>query len=506
MGPALLLALVSIGVFVWIVTQRAGHPFELEWMEGGSLQHLMRIVDGRALYGAPALDFVAYPYPPVYYYAAIPFASVLGDPLLALRVVSILSSLGSAFLLYSLIRLETRRSDIAFIGAGLFLATYRISGAYMDVARLDALFVVLVLASVWLLRRFDGTTAWMVAGVLAALAIGTKQTGLAVFAPLFVGCVYRDYFAAPSAASGSRRTIAFIGTSAVLVVATVLLLICGENDHFLDYVMGTQSGHEIRWWMIPSFFGKDLFLALPLGCVVIGLWLWRSNERETVWFYVALLLGIIAACIVPRIKVGGAMNNLILLHAGLVLLSGIALGKLLELTSARSVLVPMVGFGLVAQFLWLGFDPRIVLPNEGDAAAGGRLVKQLRMIRGEVLIPAHGYLAARAGKQVFAHQMPVDDMDNSRLAVAASLRRQYAEAIAAQRFALIVDSASRFLERYPDDQVLSEHYKIRGPVFEKPGVLVPRSGWQVGPGRVWVPRAESRTRASPSTEAFPDPP
>ncbi|MCP4037353.1 MAG: hypothetical protein GY733_10480, partial [bacterium] len=191
-----------------------------------------------------------------------------------------------------------------------------------------------------------------------------------------------------------------------------------------------------------------------------------------------------------RIKVGGAMNNLIPLHACLVLLAGIAFGRWFETAPSRPYTAPLVALGLVAQFVWLVYDPRIALPHPGDAQAGARFVNQLRAVQGEVLIPAHGYLAAMAGKRVYAHQMPVDDIDNSGLADVAALRGEFAEAIAARRFALIVDSASRFLESYPDDRVLKEHYEIRGPVFDKPSVLIPRSGWQVGPGRVWAPRSE----------------
>ena len=92
-----------------------------------------------ALYGAPSIDFVAYPYPPFYYYAAIPLTSLVGVNLLALRLVSLLATLATALIIYALVRHETRRRDLAFVSAGLFFATYRISGAYMDVARIDSL-------------------------------------------------------------------------------------------------------------------------------------------------------------------------------------------------------------------------------------------------------------------------------------------------------------------------------------------------------------------------------
>ena len=79
----------------------------------------------------------------------------MGFELFTLRVVSLLSTLLSAGLIFALVRFETQRPSIAIAGAGLFLATYIESGAYMDVARLDAFFVAVVLAGVAMLRMRD---------------------------------------------------------------------------------------------------------------------------------------------------------------------------------------------------------------------------------------------------------------------------------------------------------------------------------------------------------------
>jgi hypothetical protein len=373
----------------------------------------------------------------------------------------------------------------------LFVATYRISGAYMDVGRIDSLFVALVLGGVYLLRVRDDSLGLVFAGVLAFLASMTKQTGLVVFAPLFLWCVYRDFSAGGRAAPGYRRSICFVATCLGLLGVGAFLLSRGENTHFFFYVLGAQSGHVIRWPMLITFFWSDLFLALPLAVFAGALWIRRAEDKLAVLFYVAYFVGTVIACIVPRIKVGGALNNLIPLHAVLVLVLGVALGSLLRQESNRGWVAPFAALCLVGQFAWLVFDPRIALPRPDDTAAGMRLVRKLMSVKGEVLIPAQGYVAKLANKRAYAHQMPVDDLAKSGLPGAEALRDEFREAIAARRFALIVDSTSGFLERYPDDHVLREHYEVTGPVFEAPRRLVPRSGWQVSPGLVWMPRAET---------------
>lgn len=487
MGPTVLLALVALNVFLWVAFQRAFHPFEIEWMEGGSLQHLHRVLSGAPLYPAPSLDFVPFPYPPFYYYVAALVSKLVGANLLALRLVSILATMACGLVIFYWVHHESRRWDLGAVCAGLFFATYRISGAYMDVGRIDSLFVALCLAAVCLLRTRDDAVGFATAGALAFLATLTKQTGLAVFFPLMLWSLYRDSTTFVPKGFRFLRTLCFTGTTLGLLLCATAVLSAGENGHFFFYILGAQSGHEIRWALLPYFFWNDFIYALPLAVVAVGLWVWRSKDRLSLLFYFAFFAGTVAMWIVPRAKVGGAMNNLIPLHACLVVLLGVALGRLLEWQRDRPQVLPVVALALGLQYFWLVFDPTVALPRASDSEAGVRLVARLESTEGEVLIPAHGYLAGMAGKQVFAHQMAIDDLSRSDLPGERELKREFEEAIAAQRFSLIVDSTSRFLEGYPNDHVLKENYRVMGPVFQERGTLVPRSGWQVGPGRVWVP-------------------
>ncbi len=490
-------------VFFWCVAERISHPFELEWMEGGSLQHLLRIAEGLPLYDAPSLEFVPYPYPALFYYAAWPFAALMGYELPALRALSVVSTIASALLLFALVRFETRSPAISIAAAGLFIATYLESGAYMDVARLDAFFLMLALAATAALRMRDDGIGWLLAGLLMAAATLTKQTAPAIFAPLLLWAFARDRLVGADADRGLSRVLRIVGVAGFVAALGAWTWSRGENDYFLHYVLGAQAGHEIRWEMIPAFFGVDLFYTLPIATIVAVWGLWRHADRTSFWFYLAFFVGVVAACIVPRVKVGGAMNNLIPLHAAAILLGCVGWGAWRNARGEGVRFERFAMLGLVVQFAWLAFDPRVAPPRDGDAEAGARFVEQLARIDGEILMPAHGYLAGMAGKRVFAHQMPVDDIQDSGLAEAKALRGEFARAIAAQEFALIVDAADRFLERYPDAQVLKQHYELRGPVFQEAHVLVPRSGWPVSPGRVWVPKRSAPVSGARRDSAAP---
>ena len=49
----------------YIVARRFAYPFELEWLEGGSLIQVLRLLDGQPLYAPPSLDYIAFNYPPL---------------------------------------------------------------------------------------------------------------------------------------------------------------------------------------------------------------------------------------------------------------------------------------------------------------------------------------------------------------------------------------------------------------------------------------------------------
>jgi hypothetical protein len=52
-------------VYIVIALMRDWYPFELEWLEGASVVHVQRVLDGRPLYVPPSLDFVPFIYPPL---------------------------------------------------------------------------------------------------------------------------------------------------------------------------------------------------------------------------------------------------------------------------------------------------------------------------------------------------------------------------------------------------------------------------------------------------------
>ena len=59
-------AIYQVVLLVTAVGGRFGYPYDLEWMEGGLLQHAQRISDNQGIYVPPSVDFIPYLYTPLY--------------------------------------------------------------------------------------------------------------------------------------------------------------------------------------------------------------------------------------------------------------------------------------------------------------------------------------------------------------------------------------------------------------------------------------------------------
>ncbi len=146
-------ALLFPAAYLGVAVLRLSYPFELEWLEGGCLDHVGRVLDGKKLYGPPSLEFVPFIYTPLYYYVAALVAGIVGFGFLPLRLVSFAASLGCLGCIYLVVRRETLDRFPAVLAACLFAATYRASGGWLDLAR--ARFYRRAAWNPWRARQFE---------------------------------------------------------------------------------------------------------------------------------------------------------------------------------------------------------------------------------------------------------------------------------------------------------------------------------------------------------------
>ena len=414
--PALaLLGGAAVLVYLGVAIVHLRYPFELEWIEGGMVDEVRRLVDGEKLYLKPTLDYVPYIYAPLWFYIAAAFSKVFGVGFFAARLVSFLASLGSIALVARFVHAECKDRLAALAAAGAFAATYPIAAAFYDLARVDSLFIVLLLGGLYLVRFHPTTRATIAAAALLTLAFLTKQSGPIVFAPAALYVWLED----------RRRGILFAATGAALMLGSVIVLDRLSDGWFWHFVFTLPVHHPRVKRVLWTFWFDDLLGPLAVACLFSLFYVLvgpgggdgkpvdpagapASDPRR---FYVLAAAGMLGVSLAGRLHLGGWSNVCAPAYAFLAVLFGLGLHGAL----ARAAALPARGlqlFALVAGVLQLAsllYDPRRYLPRSEHEQAWRGLLATVEALPGDVYVSAHGFVGTRVGKRAHAHQMALSD-------------------------------------------------------------------------------------------------
>lgn len=273
------LSLLWLVALVVVFSLRIGFPLELEWMEGGSLQHALRLQRGEAVYGPPSQEFVPFLYTPFYSIVLAILGHVFPLDYALGRAVSVLAFLAVCLGLWRAVGGERKPFGHRAAAVGMFCAGYVFSFRWLDLARPDTLFVALVLWGLVLLRESRGSHRRAVAaGVLIALAFWTKQTA-AVFV---VASALGALLVAP------RQLWSYALTIAVIAGGGVLLGNALTDGWLWTYVYELHQSHPFNrerfavktWGMFVHAAPFLVLLALGLVAGGLGSWLRRKRRRD----------------------------------------------------------------------------------------------------------------------------------------------------------------------------------------------------------------------------------
>lgn len=476
-------ALVPIIWFVATALPRMRYPFELEWMEGGVLDHVRVILSGGPLYREPSIDFTPFIYSPFYYYATAAVCKVFGLGFFAPRLLSFVSILGCFGLIGLWVHRETGDVASGFASAGLFAATYGASGYWFELARVDSLFLLLVLSGYVCARFGTSTRATVAAGLLLALAVLSKQVGLVLALPAlaYVGLCSR------------RRGAVMAGTFGGVLAVLFAWLQHSSQGWFAFYVFRVPSQHQIIWqdWksvLIQSFWSSLTPMVLAAAAVLTGA---GGFWRRSVWLlHAGWLLAAFATSYSSILHTGGYANVLMPVHAALAIESGIVFKRLRSLwwerlRGADAFALAALGLQLAAL---LGNASPGAPPSAADTRAGEHMLSVLRASPGPVWMISSGFYAFRAnGNPVTAHAMALADVFKSDSEpIKARLLAHLFDEIRAKRFAtIVIDNKGGFLPGNIVDEV-KRNYRLSTRLFDDPGVFFPKVGASVRPEEIWV--------------------
>jgi len=396
----LLLAAVATVGFFYAASQRVFYPHELEWMEGALADHAARVADGLPLYCEPQAEHVPFLYAPLLFWLGGLGMKFGIDGILALRLIAVAFSIGSAMLIGHWVRKETGKLVPGLVATGLFFAGYGWLAWWYDLARNDSLFVFLCLAATYQLRH-GGNKNWLWAGLLAAVALLAKQSTLMWLPAVGVGALFWNW----------RIAVRFGVVSVIAMGASIGLLHLFTDGWSTLYLFEMPQHHGWVGAKKLGFWTQDMVPILPL--VVLGLAGFMTGVRSTTtsWVYLAAFgSGGIACSWMSRMHVGGFDNVLMYGFAAACVLGPIAAT---HKQKAMRIGGPIL---LLLQFAWLGYEawhrnPSTTLfPPEAHQKAHEELRDVVAKQDGPVWIPGHGHIAYRAGKGTGAHGQAIFDI------------------------------------------------------------------------------------------------
>jgi hypothetical protein len=482
-------ALAQVALLAWAVWHRVAYPYDLEWMEGGLLNHALRLGDGRGIYVPPSVDFIPFLYTPLYPWLLALLGKVFGLGYTLGRVVSDVALAGVlAIGAAALVRLAPPgRRLIAAVGAcafaGVVAATYPWVEGWYDLVRGDTLFLALGVAGLAAVHAYAQRPAGVaLAAALLATSFFAKQTGVLLVAAGGAALLVMNRRAVPL----------YVAVAGAIGGGGTLLLNKLTDGWFWIYVFQVHQQHETNL----DRFGRSFVLQLghfpALTAVILaGLVAALVHRRHlpstasvflawSFFFACGLVIGAIGwatqwahwNAYIPAMTFGG-------------LAAGAALPFLADALAPPAAAA--AALALAANLALARWSPTPLIPTAADRAAGDALIARLAAVDGEVFMPNHPWYAHLAGKPTFTHRMGIMDVTfegagKRPLPPRARVVEGLADGLKRGRFGAVVLDDKVQLWELPG---LTEGYRPDEPIRAAPRVV---SGAETVPRALWVPR------------------
>ncbi|MGP8321657.1 MAG: ArnT family glycosyltransferase [Methanosarcinaceae archaeon] len=480
----LLYSFYFIFLFLTIAVLRFNYSFELEWMEGGILQHVVRILEGQPLYCEPSLEYVPFRYAPLYYYMSGLFSLIIGISFTPLRLVSIISTIGIFFYIYQFVIRETRQKSSAIMAVGFYAATFSFCGSWFDLARIDSLFIFFLLSGIFHFYYSQHHKNIIISGLLFTFAIFTKQLAIPIIIFIFLWGLI------------SNRRKAIIASGITILLTFIITSFFNIFTHGMFYFYMFELGGKITpragyCEYLWDFMSNQLFHSLPimmiLSLVTLVYMSYKTFTNKGL-FFILFTISMIGATYLTRIQPGGWTNTFMTSCVALAILSGICISYISKNTEKslsfnKSISLVVMHLLIIFQFSLLLYNPKLMIPSEQDHKAGMELISIIKNYNGDVLIPYHGYLGYMANKKYYHHFQATRDFSGERGSFFwKNINTSIKTAIKNKKFDAIILDRDWYIRE------VSHNYNEICNIFDKRSVFYPVTGWGVRPEKIYHPK------------------
>lgn len=470
------ISVLAILMFLAVALKRLHYPFELDRMESAMMTTVWRVVHGMPVYVRPSLEWAPFLYSPLFFYCSAAMTRVMGVGYAALRMVSILSTLGSCAVLAAMTFRETRNRTAALASAGLFAMLYSLVLSWYDIGRVDSLSLFLFLLAIYCMRF----SSPVLAALVWVLAFQTKQS----FLPLAVLAFLADW-------QRPKRLVLGLASFGLMAYASIWWCNHASGGWYSYYVFGSVKELGLSTFFAKTYLPYDLLqpLALALALILFAALLrpvsWKSTRTS---FYGYLTALIVMGIWFARAHVGSYYNTLMPVYAWICLLFGLALARLTEdaealppkaaepgtsaLSFAWPTLIWMIAFAQIAMHL---YRPGSYAMSADAARLRWNFIDHLRATPGDVWLVNHSYDSILAGKGMHAEMDAFDAVLGRPDAPSVA---EFQQAIRDHRFTAII--LDRVPETYSpawvfDDAAFKNAYPLHAFA---PGAPMPGTGDQ----------------------------
>lgn len=400
-------------LFLYCLVLRVPYPFELEWLEGELMCHVVRILEGKSIYLPPSAEFVSEIYPPFFYIAAAASCKLFGVNLVAQRLVSLVSCCLILYMLYRIPVREGGKRSAGFLSSSLFISCYHLHGPWYDLGRVDMLFFMLLISGCFVVAYYHHSALALACSVLLfTLACYTKQTGL----------VYVPFVALYLLTISKKRAVMFVALFITVILTVFFILNASTDGWFGRFTFFNLLGYKQHMAVVlPNAYYElfqgarekllrevryEIFYKLPIFFTIILFFLiYRFVSQKklrdfNVWEYTAIPAAITYFIVRPNL--GSEKNDLIFLTLWGCVILGMLPSKLASFTERKTAhyMQTTVYFLLALQLCLQLYDPRQDIPSPGSTQKGKEFIDTVTHMNGEVYIPYHAYYAVMSGKQM----------------------------------------------------------------------------------------------------------
>ena len=379
-------------IFVFNAFERLQYKYELTNYEYQSLIQTVRVLQMQSVYSKPSPEYVSMIYTPIYYYLSSIFVWIFGKIFFPLRLLSLLSSVGTGIVIYKYLKKGTGSALAGIIGAGFFASCYVIGGMVYDVARVDSLALFLYSAGIYSARFINGKRGVAAAAAAFISACLTKQTYLIFVFPLFFLINKHNH----------KNTHYFLIVTGIAFLMAVSLLQYTSGGWFMYYIFILPSKHGFHENIIGRLFLITyVYRHLIIAAIACGVLISRQKYASKA----GLLTGIFTfmVCVMYTLKVGGSNNMMLPVFAFSSILFATTVNELLRVNNK----IRYFSFILLIVYLLNGLAFR---PNKPETGGHDEIIRNLSAIKGEVLYPSNPYILHLSGKKPSAHTDLMSDL------------------------------------------------------------------------------------------------